>query len=75
MVYAMAEPEDKYRLAACTPEKHRLIDEIIAHHSGEQVLVIGQYLDQLAEVSAHLDAPVITGDTSVKERELSLIHI
>ena len=69
MVYAMAEPEDKYRLAACTPEKNRLIDAIIAHHSGEQVLVIGQYLDQLAEVSAHLDAPVITGDTSVKERE------
>ena len=33
------------------------------------MLVIGQYLDQLAEVSAHLDAPVITGDTSVKERE------
>jgi DNA excision repair protein ERCC-3 len=69
MTYAMAEPEDRYRLASCAAEKIRVADEIVALHPDEQVLVIGQYLDQLAELGEHLDAPVITGETSVKERE------
>ncbi len=69
MTYAMAEPEDRYRLASCAPEKVRLAEAIVAKHPQERILVIGQYLDQLAELGEHLDAPVITGDTPVKERE------
>ena len=69
MTYAMAEPEDKYRLAASAPEKVRLAKRIIAAHPNDQVLVIGQFLDQLAELGEHLNAPVITGATSVRERE------
>ena len=33
------------------------------------MLVIGQYLDQLDELGERLDAPVIKGETTVKERE------
>lgn len=69
MTYAMAEPEDRYRLASCAPEKVRLTERIVAQHPEDQILVIGQYLDQLAELGEHLDAPVITGETSVRERE------
>jgi len=69
MTYAMAEPEDKYRLAASAPEKVRLAERIIAAHPDDQVLVIGQFLDQLAELGEHLGAPVITGATSIRERE------
>lgn len=69
MTYAMAEPEDKYRLAASAPEKVRLAERIIAAHPDDQVLVIGQFLDQLAELGEHLGAPIITGATSVRERE------
>ena len=69
LAYAVAEPDDRYRLAATTREKIAITEQIIAHHAGERVLVIGQYLDQLAELSADLDAPVITGETSVKERQ------
>ena len=69
MAYAMAEPEDKYRLAASAPEKIRLVERLVEHHAGDQVLVIGQYLDQLEELGAHLDAPVITGAVPVRERE------
>ena len=36
---------------------------------GEQTLVIGQYLDQLDELGERLGAPVIKGETKVKERE------
>jgi DNA excision repair protein ERCC-3 len=69
MVYATAEPEDKYRLAACAPGKNRVVERIVASHPDDQVLVIGQYLDQLEELSAHLDAPLITGATTVRERQ------
>ena len=69
MTYAMAEPEDKYRLSASAPEKLRIAEAIVARHSDDRVLVIGQYLDQLAELGEHLDAPVITGATPVRERE------
>jgi DNA excision repair protein ERCC-3 len=69
MTYAMAEPEDRYRLAASAPQKVTLVEELVAKHPDDQVLVIGQYLDQLAELGEHLDAPVITGASTVKERE------
>jgi DNA excision repair protein ERCC-3 len=69
MVYATAEPEDKYRLAASAPGKNRVVERIVASHPDDQVLVIGQYLDQLEELSTHLDAPLITGATTVRERQ------
>src|SRR6187455_2257733 len=68
-VYATAEPEERYRLAACTKEKTRLVEELVAKHRGEPTLVIGQYIDQLDELAEHLDAPLIKGETTVKERE------
>lgn len=69
MAYAVAEQEDKYRMAASAAEKIRVVEEITQHHDKDQVLVIGQYLDQLAELGEHLNAPVITGETNIKERE------
>ncbi|MFE6236650.1 DNA repair helicase XPB [Cellulosimicrobium sp. NPDC057862] len=69
MTYAVAEPEDKYRLAATAAGKNRVVEQIVAQHPDDQVLVIGQYLDQLEELSNHLDAPLITGATTVRERQ------
>ncbi|TXH44609.1 MAG: DEAD/DEAH box helicase [Actinobacteria bacterium] len=70
LAYAMAEPEERYRLAATTPLKLRTVADLVAKHAGERVLVIGQYLDQLAEVGELLGAPVVTGETPVKDREV-----
>ena len=69
LVYATAEPDERYRLASCTGAKTRLVEELVAKHRGEPTLVIGQYLDQLDEIAERLDAPVIKGETPVKERE------
>lgn len=69
MTYATAEPEDRYRLAATASGKNRVVDEIVARHEGEQTLVIGQYLDQLHELADHLGADLITGETTVRERQ------
>ncbi|MEE6274485.1 DNA repair helicase XPB [Georgenia wangjunii] len=69
MTYAIAEPEDRYRLAATADGKDRVVTQLVAKHKGEQILVIGQYLDQLEDLGNRLDAPVITGATTVLERE------
>jgi DNA excision repair protein ERCC-3 len=69
LAYAMAEPEERYRLAATTDAKYRVAEALVKQHEGEQVLVIGQYLDQLAELGEHLGAPVITGEMKVSERQ------
>ncbi|MDF2145547.1 DNA repair helicase XPB [Knoellia sp. p5-6-4] len=69
LAYATAEPEDRYRLASCTPAKNPVIERIVKSHQGEPTLVIGQYLDQLDELAGRLGAEVITGQTSVAERQ------
>jgi len=69
MAYAVAEPEDRYRLASCSPRKVSVVEKLVARHTGEPTLVIGQYLDQLDELAARLDADIITGETRVAERQ------
>ena len=69
MVYAVAEPEDRYRLASCTAVKDRVVEQLVARHTGDPTLVIGQYLDQLETLAGRLDAPLITGETPVAQRQ------
>nr|WP_221208717.1 DNA repair helicase XPB [Nocardioides albus] len=69
LVYATAEPDERYRIASCTHHKIDVVKEIVASHAGKPTLVIGQYLEQLDEIAASLDAPVIEGKTSIKERQ------
>jgi DNA excision repair protein ERCC-3 len=69
MAYAVAEPDERYRFASCAPPKDAVVEELVAKHRGQQVLVIGQYLDQLETLANRLDAPMITGETSVTERQ------
>jgi len=69
IAYATAEPEERYRLAASSDVKLRVVRDLIARHQGDQTLVIGQYIDQLDELGEKLGAPVIKGETSVKERQ------
>ena len=69
LAYATAEPEERYRLAACTREKLDVVRALVERHRGQPTLVIGQYLEQLDELAEALDAPVITGATTVRERQ------
>jgi DNA excision repair protein ERCC-3 len=45
------------------------VKRLVEKHAGEQILVIGQYLDQIDELAEALGAPALTGSTSVSERE------
>jgi DNA excision repair protein ERCC-3 len=69
MTYAMAEPEDRYRMASTSTSKDRIVEALVDKHSGEPTLVIGQYLDQLDRLAARLNADLITGQTTVAERQ------
>ena len=69
LAYAVAEPEERYRLCATSTSKSKVVEELVRRHAGEQLLVIGQYLDQLDDLGERLDAPVLKGETSVAERQ------
>jgi len=67
--YATAEVEEKYRMCATTATKTKVVQALVEKHADDQVLVIGQYISQLDELSEKLGVPVIKGETPVKERE------
>ena len=67
--YATAEQEDRYRFCATSQTKKDVAIALARQHANDQVLVIGQYLDQLDALSEALGVPVIKGETPVKERE------
>lgn len=69
MTYAVAEADVKYRLAATAESKTQVIIDLVAKHRGQPTLVIGQYVDQLDDLAARLDAPLIKGETTVRQRE------
>jgi DNA excision repair protein ERCC-3 len=68
MKYALAEQRHKYRVAAENPLKYDVLDQLLAKHPDDQVLIIGMYLDQLEQVTERYGYPVITGKTAVRER-------
>jgi DNA excision repair protein ERCC-3 len=69
MGYAVAEPEERYRVASTAHTKLAVVKGILERHPGEPALVIGAYLEQLEELGQVLDAPVIQGSTKNRERE------
>ncbi|GAA4860834.1 DNA repair helicase XPB [Kitasatospora terrestris] len=69
LMYATAEPEEKYRFCSTTATKRRVVEALVKKHQGDQTLVIGQYIDQLDELGEALNAPVIKGETSNAQRE------
>ncbi len=67
--YAIAEEREKYRIAAESPHKLDVVRFLAERHRDDQVLIIGQYIDQLKVLAEELDAPLLMGKTSNKQRE------
>jgi DNA excision repair protein ERCC-3 len=66
--YAVADHRQKYRVAAENPAKMDVLDQLLAKHPDDHVLIIGMYLDQLDDVRQRYNFPLITGDTPVRQR-------
>jgi DNA excision repair protein ERCC-3 len=69
MAYAVAEPDERYRMASTARTKLPVVRALVQRHPDEQVLVIGGYIDQLHALSDYLKAPVVEGSTTTRERE------
>ncbi|MET8305215.1 DNA repair helicase XPB [Micromonospora sp. NPDC005173] len=69
MTYATAEAEERYRMAATARTKLPVVKALVDRHPDDQVLVIGAYIDQLHQLGEYLEAPIIQGSTTNKERE------
>ncbi|MEH1129154.1 DNA repair helicase XPB [Micromonospora sp. CPCC 206061] len=69
MAYATADQEDRYRFAATARSKLPVVKALVERHKGDQILVIGAYIDQLHSLGEALDAPIVQGATTNKERE------
>ncbi len=70
MKYATSPLRMKYRTAAENPRKIDIVKRLVSEHEAEDsVLVIGDYIDQLTQISSLMNSPIITGKTSNSERE------
>ena len=67
--YAVADEREKYRIAAESPEKLNVARFLAERHQDDQVLIIGQYIDQLEVLAEELEAPLLMGRTSNRQRE------
>ena len=69
MEYAVADQRQRFRIASENSLKMAVMDELLAGHPNDNILIIGQYLEQLRIIGERLEAPVLTGQTPEKERE------
>lgn len=67
--YQAADARGKFRVASENPAKLETVQQLVAAHPDERILVIGQYIAQLEALSRALGAPLITGKTPNPERE------
>jgi len=67
--YAVADERDKYRVAAENPRKMAALEQLLSKHPDDSVLIIGMYLTQLQAVAEQFGYPLITGKTTVGERQ------
>lgn len=69
MPYAVADARQKFRVASENPRKFDAVREILAEHPYEAILIIGMYVEQIKQIAAELEVPVITGTTAQKRRD------
>ena len=67
--YAVAGAREKHKIASQNPDKLPLVSQIVNKYPEDKILVIGQYLEQLAQIAEELGAPIITGKTPTAERD------
>ena len=63
MGYAVADAEERYRVASTARTKLNVVKAVLDRHPGEPALVIGAYLEQLEELGEALGCPIVQGST------------
>jgi DNA excision repair protein ERCC-3 len=63
-------PREQIRLAYENPRKIPIAKDLVKKHKDDQIIIIGQYLSQLADFEKEFGAPIITGATPNKQRDV-----
>lgn len=66
--YAMSSSKEQFRIASENNNKYDAIEKILKIHSEDNILIIGQYINQLETLVDKINAPIITGKTPNSER-------
>jgi DNA excision repair protein ERCC-3 len=67
--YSVSDDREKFRIASENPEKLKVIELALKKHAQSNILIIGQYIDQLELISEKFKIPLITGKTPLTERQ------
>ena len=67
--YAASGPRRQFRMAAENPAKTALVRALLERHPDDRILVMAMYVEQIRELAAALDIPVLTGTSSQKRRD------
>ena len=69
LAYALATAQQKVSIAAKNSRKTAVVEQLLQRHEGEQILIIGQYLDQLKDLERRFGFPMITGSMPNASRD------
>lgn len=67
--YAVASDREKFKIASTNPLKIGIVKELVSKHNNDQILIIGQYLDQLEKIAREFKVPFICGKMKNIERQ------
>ncbi|MEC7583420.1 MAG: DNA repair helicase XPB [Planctomycetota bacterium] len=67
--HARVDRRHQFRVASDNERKMDVVGHLLRRHRHDQVLLIGQYLDQLRNAATLFGLPLITGETPSEERE------
>ncbi len=61
--------KEKYRLACINKKKIGILKNIIDYFADYQIIIIGQFIEQLEEIKKSFGFPLLTGKTNYEERQ------
>ena len=67
--YIASNEREKFRLASENPSKMEVIESLLEKHKNDDVLIIGQYINQIEAVARQFSLPLISGSTPISRRE------
>lgn len=68
MRMASASARERYQIASRNARKGAVMQKLLARHAGEQILILGTYLDHLGFLARRFGIPVVSGDTPLDAR-------
>lgn len=67
--YATSNSREKFKIASTNKNKLEAVEKLLKRHKDDKILIIGQFIDQLQLLTETFNLPLLTGESSTKERE------